>query len=87
MKPTVVKLLVAQSGKCQSCGLYFQSEDLMEVHHVDGNSANYQQNNLALLHRHCHDQLHRRLRDKHRTVEEPCEATSLMHGSEDQRSG
>ncbi|HEY9879663.1 MAG TPA: reverse transcriptase domain-containing protein [Leptolyngbyaceae cyanobacterium] len=87
IKPTVVKLLMAQAGKCQSCGLYFQSEDLMEVHHVDSNSANYKQDNLALLHRHCHDQLHRSLRDKHRTVEEPCEATSLMHGSEDQRSG
>ena len=87
IKPTVVKLLVAQSGKCQACGLYFQSEDRMEVHHVDSNSANYKQNNLALLHRHCHDQVHRSLRDKHQTVEEPCEATSLMHGSEDQRSG
>ncbi|WP_348229283.1 HNH endonuclease [Trichocoleus desertorum] len=87
IKPTVVKPLVAQSGKCQSCGLYFQSEDLMEVHHVDGNSTNYQQSNLALLHRHCHDQLHRSLRDKHRAVEEPCEATSFMHGSEDQRGG
>ena len=87
IKPTVVKLLGAQSGKCQLCGLYFQSEDLMEVHHVDGNSANYQRNNLALLHRHCHDQLHRSLRDKHQTVEEPCEVPNLKHGSEDQRSG
>ncbi|MBD2054718.1 hypothetical protein H6F88_01515 [Oculatella sp. FACHB-28] len=58
----------------------------MKVHHVDGNSANYQQNNLALLHRHRHDQLHRSLRDKHQTVEEPCEVQNLKHGSEDQRS-
>lgn len=76
------KLLANQSGKGQFCGLYFQSDDLMEVHHVDGNSANYQQSNLALLHRHCHDQLHRGLRDKHQTVEEPCEVSNLMHGSE-----
>jgi len=87
IKPTVIKRLVAQSGKCQSCGLYFQSEDLMEVHHVDGNRVNHHYSNLALLHRHCHDQLHRSLRDKHQAVEEPCEVLNLMHGSEDQRSG
>ena len=85
VKPTVSRLLRAQAGRCSTCGLYFQSEDRMKVHHSDGNSANYRRNNLALVHRHCYDHLQRGMRDKHQTVEEPCEVPSLMHGSEDQR--
>lgn len=54
----VAKLLKRQSGQCTYCGLYFRSDDLMEVHHLDKNQNNYKQVNLALLHRHCHDQTH-----------------------------
>ncbi|NJM96511.1 MAG: hypothetical protein HC800_04250 [Phormidesmis sp. RL_2_1] len=30
----------------------------MEIHHLDGNHDNRRYQNLALLHRHCHDQAH-----------------------------
>jgi len=54
----VAKLLKQQNGKCQHCGLFFTSESLMEIHHKDGNHKNNNRENLALLHRHCHDQTH-----------------------------
>ena len=54
----VARLLKSQAGKCAHCGLYFFPDDRMEVHHVDGNSDNHRRDNLALLHRHCHDQIH-----------------------------
>ena len=57
---TVARLLKYQSGKCSHCGLYFWPDDRMEVHHVDRNRENHRRDNLALLHRHCHDQTHAR---------------------------
>jgi len=69
----IAKLLKHQHGKCPGCELYFRSEDLLEVHHVDGNHQNHKWDNLALLHQHCHDQVHSGMRDQHPVVEEPCE--------------
>lgn len=83
----IAKLLKRQQGTCPDCGLYFRSEDLWEVHHVDGNHQNHKWENLTLLHQHCHDQVHSGVHDKHPVVEEPCEVTSLKPGSVDQRSG
>ena len=80
LKPTIGKLLTLQKGKCHHSGLFFQSNDFMEIHNADGNHANYHFRNLRLLHLHCHDHIHRGLHDKHLTVEEPCDATSLKHG-------
>lgn len=54
----VARLLKRQSGRCAHCGLYFFPDNLMEVHHMDSNQNNYKQDNLALIHRHCHDQIH-----------------------------
>lgn len=54
----VARLLKRQAGQCAHCGLYFFSDDLMEVHHMDRNKNNQKQVNLALTHRHCHDQIH-----------------------------
>ncbi len=60
-KPTrVVLLLKQQRGRCNSCGLCFMPDDLIEVHHLDGNRRNQALLNLALLHGHCHDEVHRR---------------------------
>ena len=81
------KLLKQQRGLCSYCKLYFASDDLLEVHHVDGNHQNDKWDNLTLLHQHCHDQVHSGVHDQHPVVEKPCEATSLMHGFVDQRSG
>jgi RNA-directed DNA polymerase len=55
---TVASALKRQKGKCLECGLYFQSEDQVEIHHLDGNYRNNRTENLTALHRHCHDQTH-----------------------------
>jgi RNA-directed DNA polymerase len=45
-----------QKGKCARCGLYINSEDVVEVDHIvpkkEGGKDYYE--NLQLLHRHCH---------------------------------
>jgi RNA-directed DNA polymerase len=69
----IAQLLKQQRGQCSYCKLYFKSEDLMEVHHVDGNHQNHKRENLTLLHQHCHDQVHSGMHDKHPVVEEPDE--------------
>jgi RNA-directed DNA polymerase len=64
------KLLKHQRGRCAFCGLFFAVDDLIERHHQDGNSRNNTFANLALVHRHCHDQLHG-ARDKGCQIEKP----------------
>lgn len=53
----VAKLLKKQKGKCTHCGLYFTSNDLLEIDHIipksQGGKDEYK--NLQLLHAHCHD--------------------------------
>lgn len=59
LKPLrVVKLLKWQGGKCEECGLPFTAEDVLEVHHLDGNHSDNRYMNLSLLHGHCHDIAH-----------------------------
>lgn len=55
----VVTLLKRQEGRCMFCGLHFMSEDHLEVHHRNGNHNDNTPANLALLHGHCHDEVHR----------------------------
>jgi RNA-directed DNA polymerase len=43
-----------QKWRCSSCGLPFKSEDLIELHHIDGNNKNTKLINLAAVHRTCH---------------------------------
>jgi RNA-directed DNA polymerase len=54
----IAKLLKQQSGRCTRCGLYFTSEDWLEVDHVIptemGGHDRY--DNWQLLHQHCHHQ-------------------------------
>jgi len=58
-KPTwVIRLLKRQKNRCALCGLRFVVEDIVEVHHRDGNRTNNRYANLALLHGHCHDEIH-----------------------------
>lgn len=59
LSPLNQNLLKKQQGKCLYCGLFFQSDDLLEKHHLDLNRTNNVLKNLALLHRHCHDFVHR----------------------------
>lgn len=56
---TVAYLLKEQKGKCPLCNLNFFSDDLLEVHHKDKNRKNNRRTNLEVLHRHCHDNIHK----------------------------
>jgi RNA-directed DNA polymerase len=58
ISPKVAKLLKRQSGKCTQCRLYFDTGSVLEVHHVDHNHKNNKEDNLQLVHGHCHDTLH-----------------------------
>ena len=60
-------------GGVKNPKLYFKSEDLWEVHHLDKDHQNHKWENLTLMHQHCHDQVHSGMHDKHPVVEEPCE--------------
>ena len=51
-------LLKKQEGHCEACGLFFKPEDLIELHHLDGNRSDNRYINLTAVHRHCHDQIH-----------------------------
>lgn len=54
----VIWLLKQQQGRCGNCGLSLTTEDVLEVHHRDGDRKNERRANLVLLHAHCHDQAH-----------------------------
>ncbi len=56
--PRVLRLLREQQGRCGRCGLRLTTEDVLEIHHQDGNRSNNRLSNLVLLHAHCHDQAH-----------------------------
>ena len=59
-RPIIAKLLKTQKSRCSECNLYFHLEDIIEVHHVDGNHSNRKYSNLKALHGHCHDTQHKR---------------------------
>jgi RNA-directed DNA polymerase len=54
----VIRLLKQQQGRCAHCGLRYTADDVLEVHHSDGNHNNNRPTNLMLLHAHCHDAAH-----------------------------
>ena len=54
----VSSALKRQQGKCVKCELCLKLEDLIEMHHLDGNHGNNRKDNLAAVHKHCHDQIH-----------------------------
>ncbi len=60
ISPSKAKMLKKQDGKCPVCNGEFRNEDLIEAHHIKArvNDGEDKYFNLALLHRHCHDQLH-----------------------------
>lgn len=62
ISPRVIKLLKRQQTKCHGCQRVFHDDDLMEVHHQDKNPYNNSISNLMLLHRHCHDDIHRKMK-------------------------
>ena len=58
--PQKARLLKKQKGKCQHCGEKLKPKDMLEKHHIKHKSkgGNNTDQNLALVHLHCHDQLH-----------------------------
>lgn len=58
LKKSLAELLRKQEGRCNWCGLNFQEDDRLEKDHIlpvkAGGKNN--QNNLQLLHKHCHDE-------------------------------
>ncbi|MGH7999209.1 MAG: HNH endonuclease [Brasilonema sp.] len=50
--------LKKQKGKCAECGLHFHPDDLIEIHHKNGNHRDNRWENLVAVHLHCHDQIH-----------------------------
>jgi RNA-directed DNA polymerase len=95
MQPWVARCIARQGGRCIACGLFFRPGDRVEVHHRDCDRENNRPTNLAALHRHCHDGVHRdkgvvatgSIRDKDDATEEPYECESLTYGFEDQPGG
>ncbi|MFP3023075.1 MAG: group II intron reverse transcriptase, partial [Wolbachia sp.] len=71
--PRVIRLIKLQQGRCNYCNLTFKFDDFVHVHHQDRNRNNNSIKNLLLLHKHCHDQLHGSMYDKHQVAEEPYE--------------
>ena len=55
----VINLLKRQANRCMFCGLRFTTEDHLEIHHRNGQHNDNTYANLALLHGHCHDEVHR----------------------------
>ncbi|WNZ27636.1 group II intron reverse transcriptase/maturase [Leptolyngbya sp. NK1-12] len=55
---TVSTAIKRQKGKCAECGLHFHMDDVIEIHHLDGNHRNTKMENLTAIHRHCHDRIH-----------------------------
>ncbi|MDJ0693775.1 group II intron reverse transcriptase/maturase [Mastigocoleus sp. MO_188.B34] len=85
-----------QKGKCAECGLNFHPEDLIEIHHKNGNHRDNRFENLVAVHLHCHDQIHGEIgklstqlstHDKGQLGEEPDEGQTFMSGSEAESEG
>ncbi len=93
MPKRMATLLKKQMGKCTQCGLYFKTEDLLEVDHITPRSkkGKDEYKNLQVLHKHCHDTkttkdslvggMHL---DKHQIAEEPDEGKTFTSGFEDE---
>lgn len=58
--PQKARLMKKQKGKCHYCHATFKPDDLIEKHHVTPKSQGGKRsdNNMVLLHRHCHDHIH-----------------------------
>ncbi|NEQ17104.1 MAG: RNA-dependent DNA polymerase, partial [Moorea sp. SIO3E2] len=55
---TTSKTLNKQNHTCGYCGLKLLPGEDVQLHHVDGNHDNWKPNNLAAVHRSCHQLIH-----------------------------
>lgn len=56
----LARALKMQKGKCARCNAYFTTQDVIEIHHIDGNNRHNEWKNLCAIHGHCHDDIHGR---------------------------
>jgi RNA-directed DNA polymerase len=54
----ISKALKRQNHTCGHCGLKCTSEELVHLHHIDGNHSNWKPKNLIAVHESCHDYIH-----------------------------
>ncbi|WP_225896102.1 HNH endonuclease, partial [Dendronalium phyllosphericum] len=52
------RVLKRQNHTCAACGLKFLSDELVHLHHNDGNHTNWEKENLMAIHQSCHIFLH-----------------------------
>jgi RNA-directed DNA polymerase len=52
------KALQKQNHSCGHCGMRFIGDELVHLHHLDGNHDNWKPKNLQAIHESCHDYLH-----------------------------
>jgi RNA-directed DNA polymerase len=55
---STAKALKRQNYVCAECGLGFDGEERIQLHHVDLNHGNWQPANLQALHNSCHMEIH-----------------------------
>ncbi len=52
------RTLKRQHHSCGQCGLKFNDDERVHLHHIDGNHNNWKPSNLVAIHESCHDYLH-----------------------------
>ncbi len=52
------RTLKRQHHSCGQCGLKFNDDERVHLHHIDGNHNNWKPSNLVAIHETCHDYLH-----------------------------
>jgi group II intron reverse transcriptase/maturase len=52
------RLLRKQHHTCNHCGLLFDSQERIQIHHIDGQHHNWNPNNVAVVHSSCHHYIH-----------------------------
>lgn len=57
--PLWAKLKAKQANRCVQCQGFLYWNEPQELHHVDQDRRNNRMSNLRLIHRHCHDGVHR----------------------------
>ena len=55
----ISKALTKQNHSCGYCGHKFLGEEIVHLHHIDGNHDNWKPKNLLAVHQSCHQLIHR----------------------------
>lgn len=66
------KALKRQNHACGHCGLKFVDDELVHLHHINGNHSDWKAKNLVAIHQSCHQYIHmdmaKNQRDNNKTV-------------------